>query len=316
MSESKNVSERNMASKIVFLVLLVCSAIPCITPPIALFMGILFALFFRPVFPTFTKKTQKYLLQGCVVGLGFGMNVQEALKSGGRGMCFTIFSVFFVMCFGWLVGRFLKVERRSSYLISTGTAICGGSAIAAVGPLVEAEDRQMTVSLGTIFTLNAIALFIFPPIGHALGLSQIQFGEWAAIAIHDTSSVVGAGAAYGDQALEVAALVKCTRALWILPLALVTMAIWHRKGSKVSVPWFIFLFALAMILNTYCGFPKGLTKSIASVAKQGFAVTLFLIGTGLTPKVLKSCGFRPLLQGVILWIAIGVSSLLVITAAA
>lgn len=301
------------ASKILFILLLAASATPWIMPPIALAMGIVFALAAKPVYPVFVKKTQKYLLQGCVVGLGFGMNLSEALKSGKSGMMMTIVSVVLVMLLGWLAGRLVKVEKRTSYLISAGTAICGGSAIAAVAPLVDAKEDEMTVSLGTIFILNALALFIFPPIGRMLGLDEVQFGEWAAIAIHDTSSVVGAGAAYGEKALEVAALVKCTRALWILPLALVSMVIWRKKGTKVAVPWFIFLFALAMVINTYCPLPGGLSKSIVFAAKRGFAVTLFLIGTGLTVQRLKSCGIRPFIQGVALWVVISLLGIFAVT---
>ena len=300
--------------KIVFVSLLLASATPWVTPPLALLGGIVFALTCSPVFAAFTKQTQKYLLQACVVGLGFGMNVETAFRSGGDGMIMTVVSVSTVMVLGWVFGRVLKVGRRTSYLISSGTAICGGSAIAAVGPLVRAEDEQMSVSLGTIFVLNAIALFVFPPIGHVLGLSEVQFGEWAAIAIHDTSSVVGAGAAYGEKALEVAALVKCTRALWIFPLSLVTMAIWHRKGAKIAMPWFIFLFALAMVLNTYSPLPASVSKGIVWLARRGFAVTLFLIGTGLTRKTLSSCGIRPFLLGVSLWIVISVLGLLAVLA--
>lgn len=298
--------------KIFFVVLFLASATPWMTPPLALLAGIVFAMMCSPVFTTFAKRTQKYLLQACVVGLGFGMNVESAFRSGRDGMVMTVVSVGTVMILGWVLGRIFKVGRRTSYLISSGTAICGGSAIAAVGPLVGAEDEQMSVSLGTIFVLNAIALFVFPPVGHALGLDEVQFGEWAAIAIHDTSSVVGAGAAYGEKALEVAALVKCTRAMWIFPLALVTMAIWHKRGAKVAMPWFILLFALAMVVNTYLPFPPSLSKSIVWLANRGFAVTLFLIGTGLSRKTLSSCGILPLLLGVSLWIVVSAIGLLAV----
>lgn len=283
-----------------------------VSPPLALFAGIAFAWLMKPVFPGFTKKAQKFLLQASVVGLGFGMNVEEALASGKDGMIFTVVSVVAVMLLGWLAGRLLKVEKKTSYLISAGTAICGGSAIAAVAPVVEADEHSMSVSLGTVFLLNAVALFVFPPLGHLLSLDQVQFGEWAAIAIHDTSSVVGAGAAYGDKALEVAAMIKCTRALWILPLAFVSMLVWRRKGAKVAVPWFILLFALAMVVNTYCGLPQAFGEGVVVAAKRGFALTLFLIGTALGPKAFKACGMRPLVQGVVLWAAIAAMSLAVI----
>lgn len=304
-------------AEIVFVVLLAVIAVPKagampyqVSSPVALFLGMVFAWIFRPVFPVFTKKTQKFLLQASVVGLGFGMNVEEALASGKEGMLLTIVSVVFVMLLGWLTGKLLKVEKRSSYLISAGTAICGGSAIAAVAPIVDADEDSMSVSLGTVFLLNAVALFVFPPLGRLLGLDQVEFGQWAAIAIHDTSSVVGAGAAYGDEALQVAAMVKCTRALWILPLAFVSMFIWHRKGAKVTVPWFIFLFAAAMTVNTYCALPPCIGEGVVVAAKRGFAVTLFLIGTALGPKAFRACGFKPLVQGVVLWAAIAAASLM------
>ena len=297
----------------IFILLLVAACSPWyVTPPWALLAGLIFAFTGQPVFRKFTKKTQKYLLQGCVVGLGFHMNLSTAMQSGKDGMLMTVVSVVTVMVLGWLVGRFLKVEKRTSYLISAGTAICGGSAIAAVGPLVEAEEDQMTVSLGTIFVLNALALFIFPPLGRWFGLDQVPFGEWAAIAIHDTSSVVGAGAAYGEKALEVAALVKCTRALWIIPLAFVTMFIWRRKGGKVTIPWFIVFFVLAMVANTYLQIPEVVTGSIYKASKCGFAATLFLIGTGLTMNTLRSCGIRPFIQGIVLWAIISVLGLLAV----
>jgi len=210
-----------------------------VTPPVALFLGLAFALLCGQAHPKFNKKTSKYLLQYSVVGLGFGMNLQASLASGKEGMEFTIISVIGTLLIGWVIGRkFLKVDRDTSYLISSGTAICGGSAIAAVGPVLKAKDSEMSVALGTIFILNAVALFIFPAIGHALDMSQQEFGTWAAIAIHDTSSVVGAGAAYGEEALKIATTIKLTRALWIIPLAIATSFIFKSKGQKISIPWF------------------------------------------------------------------------------
>ena len=307
-------------AKIAFVVLILAACCPCVASWMALMAGIVYAFIFGgPAFPKFAKKTQKYLLQGCVVGLGFGMNLQAALASGKDGMMFTIISVAAVMILGFIVGKILKVDTKTSYLVSSGTAICGGSAIAAVAPVVDADDKQMSVSLGTIFVLNALALLIFPPLGHYLGLSNQQFGEWAAIAIHDTSSVVGAAAAYSDESLQVAAMVKCTRALWILPLALVTMLFFRKnsgKGKLDVIPWFIFLFAIAMVTNTYLfpaiGVPSAVGTTIVTIAKRGFAITLFLIGTGLSKAALQKCGAKPFIQGVILWAAIGVGSLLAI----
>lgn len=284
-----------------------------ITPALALFAGLVFALIFPMPFPKFNKKGSKYLLQASVVGLGFGMNVVTALKSGSEGMMFTIVSVIGVMAFGILIGMWMHLNRKTAYLISSGTAICGGSAIAAVGPVLKADDHEMAVSLGVIFILNAIALFIFPPIGHYFGMTQAQFGTWAAIAIHDTSSVVGAGDAYGAEACQIATLIKCTRALWIIPLAFATMFIFRDKeGSKVSIPWFIFLFVAAMVVNTYCGIPSAVSDTIVYISKKALVVTLFFIGAGLSVGMVKKVGIRPLLLAILLWIIIGVSSFMVV----
>lgn len=285
-----------------------------VTPPVALFLGLAFALLCGQPYPKFNKKFSKYLLQYSVVGLGFGMNLQASLQSGKEGMAFTVISVLGTMVIGWFIGRkFLKVDRDTSYLISSGTAICGGSAIAAVGPVLKAKDSEMSVALGTIFILNAIALFIFPLIGHALGMDQQQFGTWAAIAIHDTSSVVGAGAAYGEEALQVATTIKLTRALWIIPLALVTSVIFKSKGQKISIPWFIFFFVLAMIFNTYvlAATETGamIGAGINGLARKSLTITLFFIGASLSRDVLKAVGIKPLIQGVLLWIVISLSTL-------
>lgn len=285
-----------------------------VTPPVALFLGLAFALSCGQAHPKFNKKVSKYLLQYSVVGLGFGMNLHASLASGKEGMEFTIISVIGTLLIGWVIGRkFLKVDRDTSYLISTGTAICGGSAIAAVGPVLKAKDTEMSVALGTIFILNAIALFIFPVIGHALDMSQQEFGTWAAIAIHDTSSVVGAGAAYGEEALKIATTIKLTRALWIIPLAFVTSFIFKSKGQKVSIPWFIFFFVLAMVVNTYVlgttstGMMIG--EGINEFARKTLTITLFFIGASLSRDVLKAVGVKPLIQGVLLWVVISLSTL-------
>ena len=285
-----------------------------ITPPVALFLGLAFALLCGKAYPAFNKKMSKKLLQYSVIGLGFGMNLQASLASGKEGMAFTIVSVVGTMLIGWFIGRkVLKVERDTSYLISSGTAICGGSAIAAVGPVIKAKDTDMSVALGTIFILNAIALFIFPVIGHWLGMTQEQFGLWAAIAIHDTSSVVGAGAAYGEEALQIATTVKLTRALWIIPLAIVTSFIFKTKGQKVSIPWFILWFVVAMVINTYLlstsetGIIIG--SAINGLARKALTLTLFFIGASLSVDTLKTVGVKPLIQGILLWIVISLSTL-------
>lgn len=298
-----------------------CFGVEVVTPPTALFLGLVFAIVFGTPYPGFNKKLSKYLLQASVVGLGFGMNLERSLQSGADGMLFTIVSVIGVMVIGILIGRWLKINDKASYLISSGTAICGGSAIAAVGGVMKANEKDMAVSLGVIFILNAVALFLFPPLGHLFNMSQEQFGTWAAIAIHDTSSVVGAGAAYGAEACELATLIKCTRALWIIPLAFFT--IWYfrkqQQGegkAKVSIPWFILLFVVAMVINTYT--PASIAEAmrpvydgIVALAKQALVAVLFAIGASLSLKVIREVGVKPMLQAIILWIAIGVSSLFV-----
>ena len=282
-----------------------------VTPPVALFLGLAFALLCGQAYPVFNKKVSKKLLQYSVVGLGFGMNLHASLASGKEGMMFTIISVVGTMVMGMLIGRkLLKMNRDTSYLISSGTAICGGSAIAAVGPVIKAKDSDMSVALATIFVLNAIALFVFPVLGQWLGLTQQEFGTWAAIAIHDTSSVVGAGAAYGEEALQVATTIKLTRALWIIPLALVTSFIFKSEGKKVSIPWFILWFIVAILINTYLldAVPQ-VGKAISGLARKGLIITMFFIGASLSTNVLKAVGVKPLVQGVLLWLVISIGSL-------
>lgn len=283
-----------------------------VKPAVALFMGIALALTVGTPYAKMNKKVSKYLLQAAVVGLGFGMNLHSALAAGKEGMLFTIVSVVGVMVLGVALGKLLRVNPKNAYLISSGTAICGGSAIAAVAPIIDADDNDTSLALATIFILNAIALFIFPPIGEALGLSQQQFGTWAAIAIHDTSSVVGAGAAYGPEALQVATTIKLTRALWIFPLALVSILVFRSKGKKVAIPWFILFFILAMIANTYINIPSEVTGAIVVASKKALSLTLFLIGCGLSLGAIKKVGAKPLILGVLLWIIISVVTLLVI----
>ena len=297
---------------------LLAGYVPCIaflaswvTPPVALFLGLAFALLCGQAYPKFNKKVSKKLLQYSVVGLGFGMNLQASLASGKEGMMFTIVSVVGTMIIGMLIGcKVLKVSRDTSYLISSGTAICGGSAIAAVGPVIKAKESDMSVALATVFVLNAIALFVFPVLGEWLGLTQQQFGVWAAIAIHDTSSVVGAASAYGEEALQVATTIKLTRALWIIPLALATSLIFKGDGQKISIPWFILCFVVAIVLNTYLldGVPQ-VGKAIAGLARKGLIITMFFIGASLSTDVLKAVGLKPLVLGVALWVIISISTL-------
>ena len=284
------------------------------TPPVMLFLGLAYALICGQGYPSFNKKMSKMLLQYSVVGLGFGMNLHESLASGKEGMTFTIISVIGTLAIGMLIGRkLLKVDRETSYLISSGTAICGGSAIAAVGPVIKAKPANMSVALAVVFVLNAIALFIFPSIGHWLELSQQQFGTWAAIAIHDTSSVVGAGAAYGEEALEIATTIKLTRALWIIPLALATSLIFKSKDSRITIPWFILFFVIAILLNTFVldSVPQ-VGTAVSGIARRFLTLTMFFIGASLSMDVLRAVGIRPLIQGILLWIVISVGSLLYI----
>lgn len=297
-----------------------------VSSPIALLLGLVFALVFGKAFPDFNKTMSKKLLQYSVIGLGFGMTLQSAVASGSEGMLITIVSVFGTLALGTLIGRkLLGVDWQTSYLISSGTAICGGSAIAAVGPVIKAKAESMSVALGVVFILNAIALFIFPPIGHALNMTQQQFGTWAAIAIHDTSSVVGAGGAYGDEAQTVATTVKLTRALWIVIVALVTPFFFRKKlaGSEdKSAPWykavptFILWFIVAILLNTFVlsryEWGVALGSGISRLAKHLITLSLFFIGAGLTRETLKAVGVKPLLHGVLLWVVISCASLVYI----
>jgi len=243
------------------------------------------------------------------------MNLHESLASGKDGMMFTILTVSGSMMIGWFIGRKLKLDSKTSYLISAGTAICGGSAIAAVGPVIKANDGQLSVALGIVFILNAIALFLFPVLGNLLNMSQREFGLWSAIAIHDTSSVVGAASTYGQEALSVATTVKLTRALWIIPLAFVSSLIFKQGSGKMYLPWFILLFVVAMVLNTYTPLPDVLTDGIVTVSKRLLTVTLFFIGASVSRQVIRSVGLKAIVLGVLVWLVIGVSSLLVILSA-
>ena len=284
------------------------------TPPVMLFLGLVYALICGQGYPSFNKKISKTLLQYSVVGLGFGMNLYESLASGREGMLFTIISVVGTLLIGMLIGRkLLKVDRETSYLISSGTAICGGSAIAAVGPVIKAKPANMSVALAVVFVLNAIALFVFPSIGHWLGLTQQEFGTWAAIAIHDTSSVVGAGSAYGEEALKVATTIKLTRALWIIPLALATSLIFKSKDRKITIPWFILYFIIAILLNTFLlDNVPAVGTTISGLARKCLTMTMFFIGASLSTDALRSVGIKPLIQGILLWIIISIGSLLYI----
>lgn len=281
---------------------------------IAMFIGMLINGYRKPGKTTApgVKFTAKKILKFAIILLGASLNVTTILNVGRMSLTVMLFTL--LTCFGggYFIGRALGLDWKLSNLISAGTGICGGSAIAAVAPVIDADENQTSLSLATIFILNAVALFVFPVIGHWLGMGQTQFGTWAAIAIHDTSSVVGAGAAYGEEALKVATTVKLTRALWIIPLSLVSALIFRQKGKKIQIPWFIFWFVVAMLVNTYCNLPTQLTHGISVAARCGLSATLFLIGGGLSIEVIRKVGLKPLVLGIILWAVISVASLAVI----
>lgn len=280
-----------------------------VSPPLALTAGLAFALTLGNPIPAVSHKVSKLLLQWSVVGLGFGMNLHAVWDAGRTGFRFTVATIFGTLLVGLWLGRLLKVESQTSTLVSVGTSICGGSAIAAVGAVLEADAKAMSVSLCTVFVLNAVALLVFPPLGHALGMSQTHFGLWSAIAIHDTSSVVGAAAKYGEEALNLATTVKLARALWIFPIVLGLVLIRRRQAAKVKWPWFIFVFLAAAGVRTL--WPQGeiVYDTVRQMARLGLTLTLFLIGAGLSREALKTVGLRPMVQGVLLWIVVSSAGL-------
>jgi len=300
-------------TKMLFFAGLILSASGWVSPPIALTAGILFGLTLSHPYESQSRRFSTFLLKASVVALGFGMNLQEVLKAGRSGFVYTALGISFALVAGLALGKLVRVPGTPSFLISSGTAICGGSAIAAVAPIVQASSEEMSVALGTVFILNSIALLIFPAIGWALHLTQEQFGLWAALAIHDTSSVVGAATRYGAVALVIATTVKLARALWIVPLAFGTAAI-RKTKSRVPIPWFILFFCLAAVVNSYVHGIGGVTHSLSRLGILGLTATLFLIGTGISRAALREVGWRPLLQGVLLWLLVGAGSLLLIRA--
>lgn len=295
--------------ELIFILAVVFCLSPWITPPMALLLGLVIAQFIGHPYLHLNHKATHLMLQISVVSLGFGMHAGNAIQAGKSGLLFTVISIVGTMITGYFLGKCFRIDKKTSYLISTGTAICGGSAIAAVSPVIAAEEKQISVALGTVFILNAAALFIFPLIGHALQLSQIQFGLWSAIAIHDTSSVVGAAGKYGTQALEVATTVKLARALWIIPVAFLSTYIFRNRNVKVKIPYFIGLFVLAMLANTYVPFIHQYSTYLTGLGKAGLTLTLFLIGCGLNRKVWAEVGLTPILQGILLWVLISAAAL-------
>lgn len=302
-----------MKNTSIFLLAMIISASGFVSPPVALLAGLIFGLSFIHPYPSDARAFSRFLLQASVVCLGFGMNLHDVLRAGRSGFIYTAIGITFALSIGMLLGRVLRVPSKAGFLIAAGTAICGGSAIAAVAPIVKANDEEMAVSLGTVFVLNSVALLTFPFIGLALHLSQSQFGLWAALAIHDTSSVVGACAKYGTQALAIGTTVKLARALWIVPLALAT-AVQQKSQAKVQWPWFILFFCLAAVANTYLPQLTPAYSALYRLGKIGLTVTLFLIGASLSRATLRQVGWRPMAQGIILWLLVGTTSLLAIRA--
>ena len=302
-----------MNPKIIFFVGLILTASGIVSPPIALLAGIAYGFTFTHPYHLDSRNLSRFLLQAAVVALGFGMNLRQVVHAGKAGFLYTAISISMALLLGWLLGRMLGVTRKASFLITAGTAICGGSAIAAIASITKPDEEEMAMSLGTIFILNSVALLLFPAIGLALHLSQTQFGFWSALAIHDTSSVVGAAAKYGTQALQIGTTVKLARALWIVPVAIVT-AYATKSKTRVQWPWFILLFCLAAVINTYLPTAATVYSVLSRLGRVGLTVVLFLIGTGLSKDTLRRVGVRPFLQGVCLWAIVAVASLLAIRA--
>jgi uncharacterized integral membrane protein (TIGR00698 family) len=301
-----------VALKITFVLGFVLCATGVVSPSLALALGLLYGFSFVHPFRSESRTATKFLLQASVIGLGFGMNLYQVLHAGRSGFVYTALSIAFAMTIGLLAGRYLGVNKTASTLITVGTAICGGSAIAAVAPIIHADQEETAVSLGTVFILNSIALLIFPPLGWLLHLSQQQFGLWAALAIHDTSSVVGAAARYGAVALVVGTTVKLTRALWIVPVS-ISAAMFKRSDTRIQWPWFIGLFCLAAVVNTYVTRFAGIWHVMSTIGKLGLTATLYLIGTGISRAAVRQVGVRPMLQGVFLWIVVATTSLWLIS---
>ena len=298
---------------ILYLALAAFTLTPWSSPPQALLLGMAIGLFVGHPYGKKTKKLSGNLLRACVVLLGFGMNFGHVVQVGLHGLAMAVVTIGCTFALGTLLGKFLRVPPRTSLLITAGTAICGGSAIAAVGSVTDAEEGEMTVAMATVFLLNAVALYVFPPLGHLLSMSQESFGAWAGIAIHDISSVVGAASVYGQGALQTATAVKLSRALWIAPMTLVIARLYRKQGSKgAAFPWFIVLFLVASGVRTLVPALEPVVPAISAVSKAGLALTLFLIGSGLSVSMLRVVGWRTLVEGVLLWLFISICTLLIL----
>ena len=312
MDSTTSIADFFTKEKLIFIFCVIFCLTTWISPPVALVGGIVVAQLFDHPFKKHSHIAISFLLQFAVVGLGFGINLSLAIQSGKAGFIYTVVSIFGTLFLGLFFGRLLKTEKKTSFLISAGTAICGGSAIAALAPVLRTKEKETSIALGIIFILNAAALFVFPALGHYFNLSQTQFGLWCAIAIHDTSSVVGAANKYGAEALQVATTVKLMRALWIVPIAFASAFVFKNPSKKIKIPYFIGLFILAMLFSNFFDPVKLIAPYIVHISKIALTLTLFLIGTNLSGAVLKSVGFKPFLQGLLLWVVVSGATLYVI----
>lgn len=300
-----------MLARIVFVFLAALTLTPWLNAPIALLLGLLVSNFLGNPFPNWSKVGSKKVLQWSIIGLGFGLQLKSAWEVSKSGLWLTITTIVLVFLLVHLLNKYFQLSKGLTSLIASGTAICGGSAIAAVAPVIQAKNEEISIAIGVVFVLNAVALFVFPVIGHALSLSQYQFGLWSAIAIHDTSSVVGAAQAYGEEALEWATTVKLSRALWIIPLSLI-FSVFYKGGAKITVPYFIVGFIIAMLIAYF--FPSGapVYQVLSSVSKQLLVLALFLIGTTMKWTDLKKSGSKSMMLASIVWIIVSISSLIII----
>ncbi|GAA4842313.1 YeiH family protein [Algivirga pacifica] len=303
---------KDFFSKSIYFLVIILALGGLISSPIALLFGVIFNFLWEAPFKKSNPKNINLLLKISVVGLGFGMLIKDTLQTGKEGFGLTIVTIVFTITLGLWLTRLLKIDLKLGHLITSGTAICGGSAIAAIAPTVKAQEKTISMALGVIFLLNATALFIFPSLGYFFHLTQEQFGLWCAVAIHDTSSVVGAALSYGDEALQIATTVKLSRTLWIIPFAMFSMFLFKTKGEKIKIPYFILLFLLAIAINSSHILPESTTQFIVLISKRLLVVTLFLIGLTISTKDLKAVGMKPIFLAGTLWVAISVFSLMLI----
>jgi uncharacterized integral membrane protein (TIGR00698 family) len=304
-------------SRTLFLIAAAVMLLPWLTAPVGLALGAVFGLVLGNPFPIETARVSGQLLKVCVVGLGFGLSISEVLATGATGLWLTGIGVLLILGTGLLLARAFSVEKDAGTLVASGTAICGGSAIAAVAPVIRARPEAISTAMACVFVLNAVALYVFPATGRWLDLSEHQFAVWAAIAIHDTSSVVGAASAFGPQALAEATVLKLARALWILPLVLILAFTMTKSesGSRLAgfkPPLFIGLFVLAALARTLLPDAEPLFDHLKAAARQGLVLVLFLIGAGLSRELLTRVGWRPFAQGLMLWSATSVVSLVLV----